>query len=322
MVSLPSPTSNSVNSFIEQVVYCTNNIVAKNTPESLSKPLEYILKLAGKHLRPKIYFHCSHIFSPEKAPDPFVGAMLETIHIASLLHDDVLDNSNLRRNLPTVRNLWSNKTSILLGDFLLGWAQVQLYRGKLQGISPIISPLLEKMSLGEFMHLELKNSREWKQSLYLKVVEMKTASLFSASAQLGCSDDTAKSSLLAKFGNSFGIFYQYYDDWADYYLSEEITGKAKLQDLKNGSPTWPVILIYEHGCREEKEILQKAFRSSDEKDVDRLLDLLQKPRFRNLTRQMLLEKYEEVCKEIDHFPKNPYQEELSNMIHQIIANMG
>lgn len=291
----------------------------------LVEPLRYLWEKPGKRLRAQVYFHCSHVISAQALPDITAGVLLETLHQASLLHDDVLDNSSLRRGRPTVQVLWSNKVSILLGDYLLGWVQQRL-AGMDDGLAKIFSPILHDMAWGELAHLEFNQQAlvtpvTWEKTLadYERIAALKTGSLFAAASEAAAlfapqAQRLNLQPLLHNFGRLLGIFYQYWDDWADYFAVPAQTGKPAMTDSANQVLTWPLLVAWHQGDVVRQAQIKEHLDSPKGASPARLLEILHEPLLQQEFRKILQQKFQCLVQNLQRLPDNEARQSLGEMI--------
>jgi len=212
--------------------------------------VEYACSRGVKRLRPTILMLAA-ASTGEKMVDEHVSAAvaLETIHIASLVHDDILDNATIRRNIPTVTAKWGASTAVSIGDLLLALAMRMSASLGNPEATRIIAASTAEVCEGEILQTRNENNFNLTLSEYLKIVEMKTSALFATAASLGALLAGAPEkmiSLLSGYGKNLGVAYQIYDDCVDIFACESAAGKTLGSDMKKGKLTMPVILLIEH----------------------------------------------------------------------------
>jgi octaprenyl-diphosphate synthase len=194
-----------------------------------------------------------------------LAAAVELIHTATLLHDDVVDGSDLRRGRKTANAIWDNKASILVGDYLLSVAfQLMVKDGSLE-VLDILSKTSGTMADGEVMQLMNSNDIEISEEKYLQIISYKTAILFAASTQVGAvitNSGHSKQKALADFGNNLGIAFQIMDDVLDYNANQEKLGKKIGNDFYEGKITLPIILTYKRANQSEKIVIKEIFANN------------------------------------------------------------
>jgi octaprenyl-diphosphate synthase len=230
---------------------------------------KYLILSGGKRLRPLLTTSCFHILNNESANKlNHIGlaAAVEFIHAATLLHDDVVDLSKDRRGNLTANEVWGNKTSVLVGDFLFSRSfQLMTKYGTIKTLK-ILSDTSVIISEGEVLEISNDNNLEMNEDTYFEVINGKTASLFSAACQVGGLSGGAKENqhqALKSFGTNFGMTFQLIDDAIDYSSNLKTMGKNIGDDFKEGKITLPIILAYGRSNKNEKDFLQKVFKEVD-----------------------------------------------------------
>ncbi len=227
---------------------------------------KYLILSGGKRLRPLLTTSCFHILNNESANKlNHIGlaAAVEFIHAATLLHDDVVDLSKDRRGNLTANEVWGNKTSVLVGDFLFSRSfQLMTKYGSMKTLK-ILSDTSVIISEGEVLEISNDNNLEMNEDTYFEVINGKTASLFSAACQVGGLSGGAKENqhqALKSYGTNFGMAFQLIDDAIDYSSNLKTMGKNIGDDFKEGKITLPIILAYGRSNKNEKDFLQKVFK--------------------------------------------------------------
>lgn len=211
----------------------------------------------GKMLRSKLILSIANKNVIEEAIK--VCSIIELIHFASLLHDDVIDNSTTRRGKASINAVFGDKNAIMLGDMLYSKAfyEVSLLDMKL---SQIISYAVLKLSLGELEDVELSNDFNSNKAAYLKMIEYKTAALIEAAGECASVLNNEQSDKYKVYGNSLGIAFQIIDDLLDVTQSDEVLGKSSFSDFKEGKCTLPYIYLYEKLSKDDRKILLSYFK--------------------------------------------------------------
>ncbi len=219
----------------------------------------YIVDAGGKRLRPILVLlaaRCCDIQNQQHIP---LAAVIEFIHTATLLHDDVVDMSNLRRGRPTVNAQWNNPSSVLVGDFIYSRAFQILVKINDLSIMEIMADTTNTIAEGEVLQLISKNNPQPSQENYMRVIRNKTAILFQAAAQCGAKVANAPSEIetaLKTYGMHLGIAFQLIDDVLDYDGDSEAMGKNIGDDLAEGKPTLPLIYAMEQGTDAQAALIR------------------------------------------------------------------
>ena len=230
----------------------------------------HLIIAGGKRLRPLLALACCHAVhgSPsDKMID--LAASLELIHNATLLHDDVIDESTMRRGKPTANALWGNKASILVGDFLFA-KSFELMLGENDAhVLPILAKVCQTITAGEVLQLSHMNTFDLQESILLEIMHCKTAALFAAATEISAAlfnKDLSLRTALYNFGHNLGMAFQVVDDVLDYTGSTENLGKKVGDDLTEGKVTLPLFYAYQNAHDGDKETLESALGSLNQMD--------------------------------------------------------
>ena len=226
----------------------------------------YIVSSGGKRLRPVLLLLVAKALGYGKDEHITLAAVIEFIHTATLLHDDVVDESSMRRGQDTVNELWGNSASVLVGDYLYSRSFELMVSVNNMRIMEILSRTTTAIAEGEVLQLLNCNNPATNEQKYLQVISRKTAILFSAAAQLaavlvGAPEDIEIS--LKEYGLRLGIAFQLVDDALDYKADPEDLGKNIGDDLAEGKPTLPLIYAIEHGTEQQAELLRHTIKEGD-----------------------------------------------------------
>ena len=240
------------------------------------------LNSGGKRLRALLTLESAKLTGyKDESRDINLAACVELIHSATLLHDDVIDESELRRGVKTTNSIWGNQSSILVGDYLLSRCfEMMVEDGDLE-VLKLLSSTSSKIAQGEVLQLQHKGEADLLEETYIDIINLKTASLFSAATKTGAclsgSNDKEKKAL-ESYGRNLGLAFQIADDALDYYAKEKLFGKEIGKDFFEGKVTLPLITIFQKGNEEEKsflnEIMKKEKRTED--DFSKTLALINK----------------------------------------------
>jgi octaprenyl-diphosphate synthase len=242
---------------------------------------EYILSSGGKRFRPLLMLLSARLCDYREDRHIPLAAVVEFIHTATLLHDDVVDNADLRRGNASANSLWGNAASVLIGDYLLSKAfYLAVSDGNIR-LMDVLARTTTRMAEGEVLQLIKHSDAEATEEDYIKVITNKTAVLFSASCQVagvlsGVSEEKEQS--LARYGMDVGIAFQLMDDCLDYTSKDEDLGKAVGNDLREGKVTLPLIKAYRGSSPDEREIIRRAVTAEgeDEARLEEIMCLINK----------------------------------------------
>ncbi len=235
---------------------------------------EYIISAGGKRIRPVLVLLIANAYSYRGTDHHQLAAVVEFIHTATLLHDDVVDESSLRRGRKTANALFGNAASVLVGDFLYSRAfQMMVSVGDIR-IMQILADATNVIAEGEVLQLLNMHDPDVSEERYTQVIRSKTAKLFEAAAQLGAliagaSDEEIEAA--AEYGRSLGTAFQLIDDVLDYSGQSDDIGKNVGDDLREGKATLPLIYLMEHGTAEQRELVRSCIENGDEQHFDAVL---------------------------------------------------
>ena len=231
----------------------------------------HLIASGGKRLRPILTLASAKLVGYEGRRHTSLAACVEFIHTATLLHDDVVDESGLRRGRKTANVLWGNKPSVLVGDFLFSRAfELMVDDGSLK-VLRILSEASSTIAQGEVLQLMTSNDTTTGEEAYLEVITAKTASLFAAACQVSAvvgERPEAEELALQSYGKNLGIAFQLVDDALDYSAAQEALGKTIGDDFREGKLTLPVILAYRRGDEEERAFWKRAVERQKQQDGD------------------------------------------------------
>lgn len=233
----------------------------------------YIINSGGKRLRPTIVLLSSRVFSYEGDQNINLAAIIEFIHTATLLHDDVVDASLLRRGHATANQRWGNEASVLVGDFVYSRAFQMMVEIDSMRVMKILSETTNTIAEGEVQQLINRHDPETSKERYLDVIRNKTAKLFEAAAQLGAvisgrSEEEVEA--MAAYGRHLGTAFQLVDDVFDYNSSSEELGKNIGDDLAEGKPTLPLLYAMWNGNEEDAEVIRNAIENGGLEHIDQI----------------------------------------------------
>ncbi len=233
--------------------------------------VRYSLLGAGKRIRPLLFVLSSHLCGYRGADVYRLSTLFEYVHAASLLHDDVLDNADVRRRKPSARQVWGNSAAVLGGDFLYSAASAIAVECRNLELIQMLSDVMKRMVEGQF--LELGHTHNWKITKveYMEIITAKTAALMGAACSAGAmvaGADEKTVEHLGEFGSNLGIAFQLMDDLLDYTSSEEVFGKPVGKDLKEGKITLPLVYFVSELGRGEVERLAELFKTQEASDQD------------------------------------------------------
>ena len=280
---------------------------------------KYLVNSGGKRIRAALTILFTKLFGYNYGTRHIsLSACIELIHMASLLHDDVIDESYLRRGKKTANKIWGNKASVLVGDFIFTKAFQIMVEDQDLKVLQNLSSASKYLAQGEVLQLSLKNNLDIDAEKYFKVIKDKTAKLFSSSAMVGgiISKRPEKTiTKLDKFGNNLGIAFQLLDDALDYERLGNNTGKNIGDDFKEGKVTLPVLLALKKANSSEKDFWKRVIEDLDQEknDFKKAQSLLQKYSCISETKTIAREYARRAEEILKAFPQNIYNDALTEL---------
>ena len=248
----------------------------------IHKMTDYHVKSGGKRIRPLLTLASAKLCGYKNGNrDVNLAACIELIHNATLLHDDVIDNSNLRRGIKTTNSIWGNQSSILVGDYLFSRCFEMMVEDGSQEILKLLSSTSSRIAQGEVLQLEHKGEIDLLEETYLNIINMKTAALFAAATKVGAclgNKNKKEKDALESYGRNLGLAFQIADDALDYLSKKVVLGKEIGKDFYEGKTTLPLIIIFQRGNDEERNFLKEIFKKKkrNEDDFSETLALINK----------------------------------------------
>ena len=277
----------------------------------------HILTAGGKKIRPIVTLLTSKLCNYSGKNHLSLAACVELIHTATLLHDDVIDESKMRRGIPTANDLFGNKSSVLVGDFLFSKSFELMVANGSKSILKILSKTSSTLAEGEVMQLATVKNYLTDDQSYMNIIKAKTASLFSAASEISAllaNQDNQTQKNLKKYGEYLGTAFQLVDDALDYIGNEKL-GKKIGDDFREGKITLPVIIAISNSDKEEKNFWKRVIEleNRNEDDFKRALKIIEKYDGINITMNRALEFSECAIKSLNHFPESNFKNALQEL---------
>ena len=272
------------NSVEDKLILVEDKIKSKlsSNVELVQKMTDYHLSTGGKRLRALLTLGSAKLCGYIKGTrDINLAACVELIHSATLMHDDVIDNGDVRRGKKTLNKIWNNQSSILVGDYLLSRCfEMMVEDGNLE-ILKLLSSTSSKIAQGEILQLQHRGEVDMLEETYLRIISAKTAELFAAATKVGAilsNMKTKEKEALEFYGRNLGLTFQIADDTLDYNSELKLFGKKIGKDFYEGKVTLPIILLFQKANLSEKENFKKIFSKNkrDETDLRYALSLIKK----------------------------------------------
>ena len=284
----------------------------------------HIVEAGGKRLRPLIVLLVARACRCRNSDHIRLATIIEFLHTATLLHDDVVDKSTRRRGRATANARWGNAASVLVGDFLYSRGfQLMVELGSMD-IMAIIANATNVIAEGEVMQLACIGKVAMSEAEYLEVVRRKTAMLFQASAHTGavlCSDDADVIKALRRYGLRFGMAYQLVDDWLDYAGDSDVMGKNAGDDLAEGKVTLPLIHAMAHGCTADAQLVRRAIEARSAKDFRAVAAAVERSGSLDYTRRRAIEQADFAITEATTLLPSPYRDALEELAAFAVSRM-
>lgn len=252
---------------------------------------EYIINSGGKRLRPILLLLVANALNYQGNQHYALAAVIEFIHTATLLHDDVVDESDLRRSKPTANAVFGNAASVLVGDFLYSRSFQMMVKTNNMAVMKVLSQATNIISEGEVLQLLNCHNADVDEERYMKVIHYKTAKLFQASAEIAAilgTQDSAIIKAFADYGMYLGTAFQLIDDVLDYSGDEDETGKHLGDDLAEGKPTLPLIYVMQNGTPEQANIVKNAIENGGREVFAQVLEVIKNSNALEFTRQQAI----------------------------------
>ena len=281
---------------------------------------QYIINSGGKRIRPLFLLYLAGMTSGKNSLNSshyHLAGIIELIHTATLLHDDVVDESEKRRGNWTANSKYGNSASVLVGDFIYSRSFQMMVNVNQIEVMDVLSKTTNIIAEGEVLQLLNKNNPSLKSKDYFKVIEMKTAILFSACGELVAIVNRLNGeqrTILMKISMLFGTIYQLTDDVLDYVGSNEDLGKNIGDDLKEGKMTLPVILALENCNSDEKEMIEKAFSTNNLDFLDKIKVIIMKYNAVEKVKEQIDQLTNELFEKLNQFPDNIYKFKIIEFI--------
>ncbi len=296
---------NRVNDLIEKSLYSDVELIAQLG--------HYIINSGGKRLRPALVLLSASVFGHKSDKQYPLAAIIEFIHTATLLHDDVVDASLLRRGKATANQRWGNEASVLVGDFVYSRAFQMMVGIDSMRVMAILSDATNTIAEGEVQQLINRHDPETTKERYLAVIRNKTAKLFEAAAQLGAviSDRSAEEeAAMAAYGRHLGTAFQLIDDVLDYSSSSDELGKNIGDDLSEGKPTLPLLYAMWNGTSDQSDIIKEAIEHGGLENIARIKAAIESTGALDYAAGIANEEAELATKALENLPQSQYLDAL------------
>ncbi|CAC9452071.1 Octaprenyl diphosphate synthase (EC 2.5.1.90) [uncultured Gammaproteobacteria bacterium] len=273
----------------------------------------YIINAGGKRLRPLLLLLCARATHYQGEHHHLMAVVIELIHTATLLHDDIVDESKSRRGKETANEVWGNAASVLVGDFLYSRAFEMMAKSESMHIMTILSKATNEIAQGEVLQLLNCQNAALTEEQYYQVIKRKTAVLFQAATQIGgllSNVDSVQEQALKNYGLHLGNAFQIIDDVLDYQSNAQTMGKEVGDDLSEGKTTLPIIYALKNTTAKDRQLLEDAINNADNSKIKQVLDILQSVNAFDYTRKQAQKSADLAKKSLDSLPDSKYKEAL------------
>lgn len=299
------------------------NIMTSNVP-LIDAVAKYMVKHKGKNLRPMLVLMTSKLCGTPTDHTYTAAAVVELLHSATLIHDDVIDDSDLRRGFPSIKAKWKNKIAILMGDYLLSKSLIGASDTENIDVIRILSNSAKRLTKGELQQLSKSKKLDMSEEEYIDMISNKTAALLSACAALGGATTNASKEqmdALADFGENLGIAFQIKDDLLDYESKAMVIGKpAAGSDLKEKKLTLPIIFALKNTePKQAKSIIKKINKSMKNSDVNNVIQFVKDAKGIEYANEKAVEYAEKAKSALTLFPDSDNKTHIFKFIDYVIT---
>ncbi len=314
----------SIRSLVQADLEATDKFLTTEFSSSIpliNQLIEYILTCGGKRIRPLLVLLSAKAASHTGQQHVTLASAIELIHTATLLHDDVVDNSTLRRGQQTANTIWGNEASVLVGDFIYSRAFQLIVKLQNLTVMNIFADATNLIAEGEVLQLVNCNDPDTTENAYFEVIRRKTGKLFEVGAQLGpalsrCPQQ--ESVAMQQYGMHLGIAYQLIDDALDYNASTHQIGKNIGNDLAEGKPTLPLIHALKMGTPAEAEIIRNSIKNGTDEHLNSILEIIESTGAIHYTANAAKQHISKALSALTHIPDSPFRKGLNDLAEFVV----
>ena len=294
----------------------------KTNVSLLDKIMHYIIKRKGKQMRPMFVFLCSKLFNNINESTYTAASLIELLHTATLVHDDIIDESNFRRGFFSINSLWKNKISVLVGDFLLSRGLLLAVEKEEFKLLKIVSKAVKEISEGELLQIEKTRKLDITEEIYYEIIKKKTATLISACCESGAQASNASTEDIEKmsdFGEKAGIAFQIKDDLFDY-TQNPLIGKPTGIDIREKKMTLPLIYTLNKVDDKTKKYIINTIKndSKNSKKVEEIIKLVKSNNGLDYAEKKMNSYYQQALNILEEFPNNEAKNSLIKLLEYVI----
>lgn len=287
----------------------------------IKEVIEYVLSCGGKRVRPLVLLLSARALAHSGNKHIDLAAVIELVHTATLLHDDVVDSSTLRRGHKTAHTIWGSNTSVLVGDFLYSRAFQIVVGLRHATILDIFAKSTHYIAEGEILQLINCKNPDTTEDFYYDIIKRKTAKLFEVAAELGAilsTDNNSHIAAMRDFGMHIGLAYQLIDDAMDYNQPAEETGKNVGQDLADGKTTLPLIHAMRKSKPAELALMREAIKTGSSEQLEKILEIIESTDAIKYTADTARRHAETAKQALSHIAPSPYRNALTELSDFIV----
>ncbi|MCP3687081.1 MAG: octaprenyl diphosphate synthase [Gammaproteobacteria bacterium] len=318
-------TLDDLKSLVANDMLRVNQVITDNLASHvvlINQLSQHIILSGGKRLRPMLVLLTAKCCGYDGENDALLAAVIEFIHTATLLHDDVVDESQMRRGQETASHIWGNEAAVLVGDYLYSRAFQMMVRAQSMRIMELLSDATNTIAQGEVLQLLNVNDPDTSEENYHEVIYGKTACLFEAATQIGAiigKSDTTAEAALANYGKHLGTAFQLVDDALDYSADSAELGKNVGDDLAEGKPTLPLIYAMQHSNAAQTELIRTAIKHGGLENIDEITGIINATGALNYTFDQAQVEADKAKSAIGFLPQSEYKQALMFLADYAVA---
>ena len=323
-LSAPAPSTATVLELVAPDMTQVDLVIADRLASGVplvGQVAQYIISAGGKRLRPVLLLLTCGALGYSAAQRFNLAAVVEFIHTATLLHDDVVDESTLRRGRPTANENFGNPASVLVGDFLYSRAFQMMVDANSMRVMQTLADATNVIAEGEVLQLMNMHDASLDEEGYLRVIHSKTAKLFEASARLGAilaGSSEAVEQACAEYGQALGTAFQVIDDVLDYDGNASEMGKNLGDDLREGKATLPLILAMQRGNEAQRQTVREAIETGSVERLQEIVAIVRDTGALTATRQAASNEAQRAIDAAQRLPRNPYSQAMVTLAAQLL----
>ena len=311
---IQAPIKNEMDEFKQRL---KSSISSSN--KIIDTVVNYILKRKGKQIRPVFVFLTAGLNGKINDATYRAAILIEILHTATLIHDDVVDDANKRRGFPSINRMWKNKVAVLMGDFIFSKTLINMIGLKDFSALELIASTAEKLASGEILQIEKTLTKSMNEETYFDMIYKKTASLISTSCELGAITSTGKTKdrkAMLSYGTKLGMAFQIKDDLFDILGNENQMGKDMGADIKRNMVTLPLIHAFKKVTKVESNRLKKILASKKKTnfDLNNIKEIVDRVGGFNYAKEKIVEFNEQALDAISPYPNSPYKQSMVDLI--------